>query len=180
MVAVAEMLRGEKSARMEKFGFDQLSTFGLLSNRSQTFIVAMLRALLAAGWIDLTPTEHPVPYLTDAGWKVMKGDGPIRMRLPTEAAKAKKQRRERRPAKESAAPEGVDLGLFEALRLHRSDIAREKRVPAYVIAPDATLQQIAARKPRDDGELLAVPGMGPYRVEAYGGGLLDVVRRHLG
>ncbi len=177
IVAVAEMLRGEKSARMEKFGFDQLSTFGLLANRSQAFIVAMLRALLAAGWIDLTPTEHPVPYVTDAGWKVMKGSGPIRMRLPAEPSKAKKQRRERRPRE--SAPEGVDLGLFEALRLHRSEIAREKRVPAYVIAPDATLQQIASRKPRSDGELLAVPGMGPYRVETYGDGLLDVVRRHL-
>jgi ATP-dependent DNA helicase RecQ len=177
LVAVAEMLRGEKSARMEKFGFDQLSTFGLLADRSQGYIVAMLRALLAAGWIDLTPTEHPVPYLTEPGWKVMKGGGPIRMRMPTEPSKAKRQRRERRV--KDAAPEGVDLGLYEALRLHRGDLARDKRVPAYVIAPDATLQQIAARRPRSDGELLAVPGMGPYRVETYGEGLLDVVRRHL-
>jgi len=180
LVAIAEMLRGERSARIEKFGFDQLSTFGLLASRPQAYVVALLRALLAAGWIDLTPTEHPVPYVTDAGWKVMKGGGPIRMRMPPETMpKEKRPRRSAPRTKDATPPEGVDLGLFEALRLHRGELAREKRVPAYVIAPDATLQQIAARRPRSEGDLLAVPGMGPYRVETYGEGLLDVVRRHL-
>lgn len=175
MVAIADMLRGEKTARIEKFGFDQLSTFGILEHRSQAWIVALLRALLAAGWVDLTPTEHPVPYVTEPGWKVMKGDGPIRMRLPTEP-RAKKERSAR---KSSPKVVSSDPGLFEALRLHRADVARERRVPAYVIAPDATLHAIADRKPTSENALLAVPGMGPYRVETYGDGILDVVRRHL-
>jgi ATP-dependent DNA helicase RecQ len=173
MVAVSEMLRGEVNARTEKFGFDQLTTFAILKHRSQPWIVALLRALLAAGWIDLTPTEHPVPYVTESGWKVMTGDGPLRMRLPPEPT-----RRARRQKKPRDAQPSVDHGLFEALRAHRAEVARERRVPAYVVAPDATLHAIADRKPHSESELLAVPGMGPYRVEAYGDGLLEVVRRH--
>lgn len=176
MVAIADMLRGDRTSRVEKFGFHDLSTFGILSHRSQAFIVALLRALLAAGWIDLTPTEHPVPYLTEPGWKVMKGDGAIRLRLPAEPTK-KREKRERKP--KAAAATSSDPGLFEALRLHRAEVARDKRVPAYVIAPDATLHAIADRKPHSETDMLAVPGMGPYRVEAYGSGFLDVVRRHL-
>ncbi len=176
MVAVADMLRGDRTARTEKFGFDQLSTFGLLSHRSQAWIVALLRALLAAGWVDLTPTEHPVPFVTEPGWKIMKGDGAVRLRLPSEPT----PKRERRERKSKATPRtSSDPGLYEALRLHRGEVARDRRVPAYVIAPDATLLAIAEQKPRSEDALLAVPGMGPYRVETYGDGFLDVVRRHL-
>lgn len=82
--AIAEMLRGAQTARTERFGFTRLSTFGLLKDRSQEWLVALLRGLLAAGWIDLTPTEHPVPFVTATGWAVMKGQGPVRFRLPRE------------------------------------------------------------------------------------------------
>jgi ATP-dependent DNA helicase RecQ len=179
MVAIADMLRGDRTARVEKFGFDQLTTFGILSHRSQAWIVALLRALLAAGWIDLTPTEHPVPYVTEPGWKVMKGDGAIRIRLPSEP-KPKRERGERRSKASGKTVTSSDPGLFEALRIHRAEVAKERRVPAYVVAPDATLHAIADRKPITEQSLLTVPGMGPYRVETYGDGLLDVVRRHLG
>ena len=73
----------------------------------------------------------------------------------------------------------ADSPLYEALRVHRAELAKARKVPAYVVAQDATLAQIAQRKPRDDGELLAIKGMGPYRVETYGRGLLDVVRRFI-
>ncbi|MBI2388390.1 MAG: ATP-dependent DNA helicase RecQ [Deltaproteobacteria bacterium] len=178
MIAVAEMLRGDKSARVERFGFDQLSTFGLLSNRTQTWTLSLLRALLAAGWIDLTPTEHPVPFVTEPGWKVMTGSGPIRLRLPVEVVKEKRARRERRGKRELEAAAG-DAPLFEALRACRAEIARGRRVPAYVVANDATLLAIAQRRPLTEGDLLAVPGMGPYRVETYGDAFLDVVRQQL-
>ena len=71
----------------------------------------------------------------------------------------------------------TDSGLYEALRAHRADLARARKVPAYVVAQDATLAQIAQRRPVDESALLAVKGMGPYRVEVYGQGLLEVVRR---
>jgi ATP-dependent DNA helicase RecQ len=178
MAAIADMLRGEQTDRVERFGFDQLTTYGVLRHRSQSFVVALLRALLAAGWIDLTPSEHPVPFVTDIGWKVMTGTGPLRFRLPVE--QAEKRTRRERPRKErttDAALSPADADLFELLRAARSEIAKSRKVPPYVIAPDATLQGIARARPITDSALLAVPGMGPYRVETYGEAFLDVVRR---
>jgi len=174
IVAIAEMLRGDRTAKVERFGFDSLSTFGILKDKTQTWIVSLLRALLAAGWIDLSANEHPVPFLTESGGKVMRGDGPIRIRMPSEEKKRERVRKSR----SQEAPASADASLFEALRSHRADIARGKKVPAYVVAADATLLEIARLRPKNDRELLAVKGMGPYRVEAYGDGLLAVVRRH--
>jgi ATP-dependent DNA helicase RecQ len=180
MVAVAEMLRGERNARIEKYGFDRLTTFGLLSERPQAWVLSLLRALLAAGWIDLTPTEHPVPFVTDIGWKVMIGSGPLRFRLPTDAPAQGRARRDRssRAPREGGLP-GADAPLFEALRARRMELARAKKVPPYVIAPDSTLAAIAQLRPNSEHELLEVQGMGPFRVEAYGEALLEVVRKHV-
>jgi ATP-dependent DNA helicase RecQ len=178
MQAIAEMLRGVDSERTRRFGFTELTTFGLLRERSASWVLELLRGLLAAGWIDLTPTDHPVPLLTRAGGEVMRGAGAVRFSLPAE--------REVRSRKRPSAPRGakpdvesldvVTRDRFERLRTHRAQVARTKGVPAYVVAMDRTLLEMAARTPRSRTELLDVFGMGPARVEQYGDGFLEVLR----
>jgi ATP-dependent DNA helicase RecQ len=189
MVAIAEMLRGVDGERTRRFRFHELSTFGLLQGRSQAWVMDLLRALLAAGWIDLTPTEHPVPLLTAAGGDVMRGTGPVRLSLPRDRSElAHKPSPKPGQVSPSRAPEatrpkqpGLDSldaparELFERLRAHRAQVARAKGVPAYVVAFDRTLLEMATRAPRSRSELLAVYGMGPARVEQYGDGFLSVM-----
>src|SRR5262249_20975395 len=151
-----------------------------LRDRSNGWILSLLRALLAAGWIDLTPTDHPVPFLTNAGWRVMTGTGPVRLRVPEEA-RPKKRAEPLRKARDdqAAAPlEREGAALFEALRAHRAERAKERKLPAYVVAQDATLVEIARRRPQTESDLLSIRGMGPLRVETYGEGFLQIVRRH--
>ena len=66
--------------------------------------------------------------------------------------------------------------VFEKLRAHRASVARGRGLPAYVVALDRTLVEMATRPPRSRDELLTVFGMGPSRVEAYGDGFLEVLR----
>jgi ATP-dependent DNA helicase RecQ len=137
--------------------------------------VALLRALLAAGWIDLTPTEHPVPFVTRAGAEVMRGETAARMLLPVEP-RAKKVRSERSSKSEPAVDlDDASRAAFERLRARRAEIARTRGVPAYVVALDRTLVEMAAQRPRTRGELLSVFGMGPSRVEQYGDALLEAM-----
>jgi ATP-dependent DNA helicase RecQ len=142
----------------------------------------LLRGLLAAGWIDLTPNEHPVPFLTPAGGEVMRAKGAVRFALP---AQREARARKRTPADRAAAGapppslEGLDAATrerFERLRAHRAKVARSRGVPAYVVAFDRTLLEMAAREPRSHAELREVFGMGPARVEQYGDGFLEVMR----
>jgi ATP-dependent DNA helicase RecQ len=189
MVAVAEMLRGIDDERTRRFGFTELSTFGLLRGRTQRWVMNLLRGLLAAGWIDLTPTEHPVPLVTAAGGDVMRAQGPVRFALPNGASPAPPSRRQsgeraRRPAPAprgaSPGPESLDARtrhLFDRLRSHRAQVARARGVPAYVVAFDRTLVEMATRAPRSHAELLDVFGMGPARVEAYGDGFLEILAK---
>ena len=61
---------------------------------------------------------------------------------------------------------------FDALKAWRLARAREDDVPAYLVFHNATLEEIAARRPRSLDELAAVPGVGPAKLERYGQGVL--------
>ena len=72
-----------------------------------------------------------------------------------------------------ASVDGDLLTLLKSLRLH---LARENGVPAYLIFNDATLLEMAARKPRTEAELLQVSGVGPAKLEKYGAAFLKMFK----
>jgi ATP-dependent DNA helicase RecQ len=71
-----------------------------------------------------------------------------------------------------------DGPLFASLRSLRSELARRDGVPAYVVFPDSTLAEIAARRPQSLAALAGVRGVGPARLDRYGEQFLDAVRTH--
>jgi ATP-dependent DNA helicase RecQ len=73
----------------------------------------------------------------------------------------------------AAAP--GDASLAAELRVWRTRRARADSVPAYVVLHDATLVELAARKPRSQSELATVKGLGPAKVERYGDELLALL-----
>ncbi len=87
-----------------------------------------------------------------------------------------------RPATRRSKPEPPtdpsDAALFEALRAWRLQRSRGDGVPAYVVAPDAVLIALAKQRPRTDTELLAVPGIGPAKLESYGSAMLALIAEH--
>ncbi|MEY2460838.1 MAG: ATP-dependent helicase UvrD/PcrA [Acidimicrobiaceae bacterium] len=83
-----------------------------------------------------------------------------------------------RIGREKATLEPGDQRLFEELRRWRSQQAKAASVPAFVIFDDKTLTEVAARRPTDRAGLLAVPGIGPVKLERYGDDLLAVVAGH--
>ncbi len=74
--------------------------------------------------------------------------------------------------------EPTDPVLLAALVEWRRNLARASGVPAYVIFHDTTLRAVAEQRPSDRDALLALPGIGPVKVERHGEAVLDLVRRH--
>ncbi len=62
----------------------------------------------------------------------------------------------------------------------RRELARAAAVPPYVILDNKTLRKVATSRPRSSDALLALPGMGPVKLERYGAALLEVVGHHSG
>lgn len=178
--AVADMLCGVDSEKTRKLGLTELSTFGVLKEHHRTWVLALLRRMIVAGLIDVTPTEYPVPILTRAGNETMLATRPVRMLVPDADAGVKRKRtRVSRAAASTAAavdlPPGFDASLFERLREVRVQLAKDIGMPAYVVAHDRTLREIAAQKPATKSALAQIYGMGPSRIESYGDALLRAV-----
>ncbi len=70
---------------------------------------------------------------------------------------------------------GADQRLMEVLKRWRLETARAQGVPAFVVLTDASLEELARRRPRSEGELLSVKGIGPARLDAYGDDLLALL-----
>jgi DNA helicase-2/ATP-dependent DNA helicase PcrA len=49
-------------------------------------------------------------------------------------------------------------------------------MPAYIVFSDATLIAMAERPPQTEEELLAIPGVGPRKLAAYGEAFLALLR----
>ncbi len=92
-----------------------------------------------------------------------------------ERGKERRNRPKKQPTVESAA--NADPELAAELRVLRSQLARDGKVPAYVVFPDRTLAALAAEAPRTRESLAALHGMGPSRVEKYGEQLLALIKR---
>jgi ATP-dependent DNA helicase UvrD/PcrA len=73
----------------------------------------------------------------------------------------------------------TEASLREKLKAWRSATAKAAGAPAFVVFNDATLYELARARPIDDGELLAVPGIGPVKVERYGPAILEIIELSL-
>src|SRR5205823_8841154 len=85
--------------------------------------------------------------------------------------------RKRKQAEASSADEGpYDQQIFEKLRALRTELARETRVPPYVVFHDATLRELARALPQDEKGFLALKGAGPGRWRRYGARVVAITR----
>ncbi|MCA1828549.1 MAG: ATP-dependent DNA helicase [Myxococcales bacterium] len=88
-------------------------------------------------------------------------------RAPEPEEVPERSRRRASPAEQEVdAP--FDLDVFEKLRALRTELARELRMPPYVIFHDSTLRALAGELPHDERTFLAVKGAGPSRWQRYG------------
>jgi ATP-dependent DNA helicase RecQ len=177
--AAVKLLRGTSDPRLERAGLHRTPTFGALRERSEDWVLKLLRRCVTAGFVDFTPGERPVALLTEAGRAVMKAERPARVVLPPRAVEPAPGPRPAREAGQldAGALAGQDAALFEALRHHRLLVARSQGVPPFVVAADRTLREIARARPCSLAELKLVYGIGDAKAGRYGQGLLEVVAR---
>jgi ATP-dependent DNA helicase RecQ len=185
LTAAVKLLAGLPDPRLQRAGLDLTPTYGSLRGHSEAWLTQLVRRCVTAGWVDFTPGEKPVVLLTGSGRAVMKGERPARLVLAREHAAEALRRPSRasggaRSPRASDAPEALPpeaVPVFEALRGLRTELAREESVPAYVVASDRTLRDIALLRPRGLETLKLAHGIGPAKAERYGARILAVVAR---
>ncbi len=163
---VVAVLRGSDSEKVRRFGHERLSTFGLLRDRSAPTLQSFVSQLVDLGLLKRDAGEMPILRLTADALPVLRRQREVTLLRPPE-------RSPRRARGDGASWEGVDRGLFEDLRALRRSLAEGEGVPAYVIFGDATLRDMARRRPGSPQELLRVHGVGRAKLERFGAAFLE-------
>jgi ATP-dependent DNA helicase RecQ len=179
--AAVNLVRGMKDDRLLRSGLDRTTTFGVLKDRSEVWLLRLYQRLVTAGWVGFRGEERPIVELTAAGREVMTGQRPPRVLLPREvrrgpAGASRGSRIARAP--EPDGPWGeAEEALFQALRARRHELASAARVPAYVIAHDRTLRDLARLRPSSADALGDVYGLGAAKIARSGKAFLEVIAR---
>ena len=172
---IVDILRGIDTERVQQWRHEQLSTYGIGSDKSEAEWRAILRQLIALGLIAVDYENYSSLKLTEASRAVLRGETKVQLRQYKKAEKAVKHKRQ--SAKDYAEAElgAEEQTLFDKLRWWRVETARTHNVPAYVIFPDATLREIARNAPQTLTALRAISGVGDKKLDSYGAEILQLI-----
>lgn len=164
------VLCGSQDERISAAGHNNLSTYGILKDEPKQSIRNWIEQLVSQGYL-CKYGEYNTLGVTAKGWAVLKnGETPRLLKI------AQGKGREAKVSKLSW--QGVDKGLFEELRVWRSEKAVDMSLPAYVILTDVALREIAKLRPADERDLLRVKGIGAKKLHSYGSAIVEIVRRY--
>jgi ATP-dependent DNA helicase RecQ len=183
---IIDILRGARSERVLSRGHDTLSVYGIGKQRSVDEWRSVARALLHQGLIDETQDGYPVLSLNAQSGPVLRQELVVRIAAPP---KRSRTRAGSGAAADSAAGAGTGTraaaaaspqgsALFERLRALRKRLADEHGLPPYVVFHDATLREMAERRPLTLNQFAELPGVGQAKLARYGDQFIAVVREH--
>jgi ATP-dependent DNA helicase RecQ len=156
-----------------------LSVFGIGRDLNEKQWRAAMRQLVALGHLKPDSDAFGALKLTESARGVLKGETEVMLREETPGSRIRASRAKSRRGDLAPAPGGADKagdpGLLGALRAWRSQMARSRGVPAYVVLHDSTIDGIAAARPTSLNELRGIPGIGDKKLEHYGDELIALV-----
>jgi ATP-dependent DNA helicase RecQ len=157
----AKVLKGSKNQKVREFGFDRLSTYGLLSHYPEKEIMNFISYLVADGYLVINDAKFSTIKLSPLAAEVLKGNEIVWMRMNANASNEVTDYHEQ---------------LFEQLRELRKELASQKKLPPYLIFSDASLKEMCRHLPKNKEELERIKGVGEKKYEQYGEIFLETIR----
>jgi ATP-dependent DNA helicase RecQ len=175
---VIDILLGESTEKVQRFGHDRLSTFGIGTELGRAGWIALVRHLVQTGHLVREPI-HSSLALGRPAYQLFRDRGPYLVpesQVRPDAAvtlAAKSSGRRVRADTSLVQAVGADAdpdaaGLFETLRLLRKRLADQAGLPPYAVFPDRTLREMAIRKPDSAAALADIHGVGHIKLARYG------------
>jgi ATP-dependent DNA helicase RecQ len=163
---ITEVLCGDEKEKIFSNGHEKLSVFGIGKELNKSAWSTIAKRLIELGAIE--PDEYKALKLTATGADILKGKQSVYIRqerlTPKKGATTTKTR-------DLHAPKHYEH--FKALR---ASIAKEHRIPAYIVFGDKTLYSLAEQLPSTKEEMLGISGIGEVKYERYGELFLELTR----
>ena len=169
VAVTVRMLRGSRDQRVLQLGLDKLSTYGVMSGTDRTQIRTYIDLLVEQGYLRLDGADYPVLRTAERAKQVLFHGERVcyTFRRPEQQEEVVKPEAGAQSSAQTPA-QTADQGLFDVLRELRTRLALTQGVPAYIVFSNASLSDMAARKPRTTEEFMEVSGVGAVKAKRYG------------
>ena len=169
-----DIVRGADTEKIRAAGHDALPTYGIGADLSKDEWRSILRQLVAAGFLRLDVAGHGGLSLTEKGQTLLAGEQTFSYRKDI----FKPGRTSRKRGAAVVAPEDMSsdqVTLLARLKDKRTEIARQRGVPAYIIFSDRSLQDMARRAPSDKTAFADIHGVGAAKLKDFADIFLGVI-----
>jgi ATP-dependent DNA helicase RecQ len=170
---LARTLRGSRDRRILELGLDELTTYGLLKDRTRSQIHEMIDHLESLRY--LREGQDKTLELTEKAKEVLYRGQTVTMLL----RKEQEQIEEMEMGKSGQKLSDDETELYDMLKELRSSLAKENRVPPFVIFSNATLADMARKKPVNLTDFKKVSGVGEIKASWYGKDFLSTIKKFM-
>ena len=170
---IVQMLTGSKSQEVLRVRLHELSTYGILKAKGTAYLNELFHSLHDAGLVVTQRGEYPLVTLTPRGEEAMRGQHSYCLVWP----KSLRGGRAKNPAGRPEGEEGpLDPALYERLKLVRSNLAREHRLPPYGVFSNKVLEAMARMRPSSVEAAMRIKGVGAVKAERFLAPFLELLQ----
>lgn len=164
---IVQMLSGSKSQEILNNRLDQLTTYGILAEKTTGYLNGLFRSLADEGLVITQTGDYPLMTLSDKGEQVMLGRSDFELKWPDEA-----------PTPAGLEEKDFDPQLFAMLKDLRYKMAKKDGVPQYIVFSNKVLEGLTRYAPVSVEEGLAIPGIGEAKAQTYLPAFLEMIRTY--
>lgn len=176
---IMDTLHGANTAKIRNYGMNENPHYGVLSKVPVYKLRQVMNHLLLKEYLSVTNDEYAIVKLTQKAAAVLNEEENILMKMAKEEAAVSEVKENRKTKKSSSVAldlSKADEELFEKLRTLRIKIAKEEKVPPYIVFSDKTLIHMSVQKPKNREEMLLVSGVGTFKYDKYGERFLEILK----
>jgi len=177
---IVDTVHGANTAKIRKYRMETNPYYGKLAKAPTHKLRKVMNHLQLYGYLHVTNDEFAIVKLTEKSEAVLKEEERIVMKMAKEEEHPAKVKKEKIRKWTIGVTEDeftkTEEEMFERLRALRTEIAREEKVPPYIVFSDKTLVHMCIVKPKTKEEMLSVSGVGEFKYEKYGGRFLTCVQ----
>jgi len=169
---VIDVLRGAETQKIADRRHNTLDCYGAGAVHSKDYWNAFIRQAVAGNYLIINIQKYGALQLASRAQQVVEGTGEFALRRIEALKPARKKKTSRAKTVEVA---DADRDLLASLKALRLSLAQERKVPAFVILHDTTLNEIAHTRPATLEEMASINGIGPRKLEQFGQAFLEIV-----
>ena len=173
---LVDILRGSMRQEIRREGYDRLKTYGVGADLSREEWLDYVGQMIQLGVFEIAYDRGNVLVVTPLGLRILRGEEKLELSeyVPPEAA-AREAAKAAPVLAEELRP--LDEGLLTRLKRVRMELARAEGRPPFMIFSDATLKDMAQRRPRTLADFYEVSGVGDVKARKYGARFLEEINK---